>query len=62
MPLKPEQEKFIAEAMETGGYDDAAEVIDRAFEQFEQGDFLTAEESRADMAHRKAEWLASSKP
>ena len=33
------------------------EKIERAFEQFVRGEFLTAEESRADMANRKAEWL-----
>ena len=34
-----------------------AEKIDRAFEQFERGDFLTLEESRANMEERKAAWL-----
>ena len=32
--------------------------IERAFEQFERGEFLTAEESRADMENRKSAWLA----
>ena len=32
--------------------------IERAFEQFEKGEFFTAEESRADMEKRKAAWLA----
>ena len=30
--------------------------IERAFAQFNRGEFLSAEESRADMARRKAEW------
>ena len=34
--------------------------IERAFEQFEKGEFFTAEESRADMEKRKAAWLAGS--
>jgi len=34
-----------------------AEKIERAFEQFERGDFLTSEESRANMQERKAAWL-----
>jgi hypothetical protein len=34
------------------------EKIERAFGQFERGEFLSAEESRADMERRKAEWLA----
>jgi antitoxin ParD1/3/4 len=32
--------------------------IDRAFEQFERGEFLSAEESRAHMEKRKVEWHA----
>jgi antitoxin ParD1/3/4 len=32
--------------------------IERAFEQFERGEFLSAEESRADMDKRKAAWHA----
>jgi Arc/MetJ-type ribon-helix-helix transcriptional regulator len=35
-------------------YKEIEEKIDRAFEQFEQGEFYTAEESRADMGRRKA--------
>jgi len=31
--------------------------IERAFEQFDRGEFLTSEESRIDMEKRKAEWL-----
>jgi hypothetical protein len=32
--------------------------IERAFAQFENGEFLSAENSRADMEKRKEEWLA----
>ena len=39
-----------------------AEKIERAFEQFERGEFLSAEESRADMERRKAAWLAEQIP
>ena len=35
--------------------------IERAFEQFERGDFFTAEESRIDIEKRKAEWLSNRK-
>jgi len=34
-----------------------ADKIEHAFEQFERGDFLTSEESRAYMEERKAVWL-----
>ena len=34
------------------------EKIERAFEQFERGEFFSAEESRADIEKRKAAWLA----
>jgi Arc/MetJ-type ribon-helix-helix transcriptional regulator len=34
-----------------------AEKIERAFGQFERGEFFSAEESRANMERRKAEWL-----
>jgi len=37
--------------------EEIAGKIERAFEQFERGEFLSAQESRADMAKRKAEWL-----
>ena len=33
------------------------EKIDRAFEQFERGQFFSAEASKADMEARKAAWL-----
>lgn len=35
--------------------------IERAFEQFEKGEFLSAEESRADMDQRKSAWLSEHK-
>jgi Arc/MetJ-type ribon-helix-helix transcriptional regulator len=37
--------------------DEIAEKIERAFAQLERGEFFSPEESRADMARRKAEWL-----
>lgn len=85
--LRPEQEKLIAQAMQTGAYHDPYEVIERAlemlrsedeslhdskqaiadkieraFEQFERGNFLTSEESRANMEERKAAWLHEPAP
>ena len=36
-----------------------AEKIERAFGQFERGEFLSAEESKAEMQKRKTAWLAS---
>ena len=36
--------------------------IERSFAQFENGEFFTAEESRADMEKRKVAWLADRKP
>ena len=41
--------------------DSIHEKIERAFAQFERGEFFTAEESRADMEKRKAAWLADQK-
>jgi len=35
------------------------EKIDRAFEQFERGQFFSAEASKADMEARKAAWLSN---
>lgn len=32
-------------------------TVERAFEQFERGGILTSEESRANMAQRKAAWI-----
>lgn len=34
-----------------------AEKIERALDQFERGEFLTEDESRADLERRKAAWL-----
>lgn len=34
-----------------------AAKIDRALDQFDRGEFLSADESRADMEQRKAAWL-----
>lgn len=84
--LRPEHEKLITEAMRTGAYETADEVIGRALEMlhsedewlhdqkaeiaekiergfadFERGDFLTAEESHADMERRKEAWLRDQK-
>jgi antitoxin ParD1/3/4 len=81
--LRPEHEKLVAQAVESGAYenpdevigralemlhsedewlqdrkDDIAGKIERAFGQFERGEFFSAEESRADMEKRKAAWLA----
>lgn len=80
--LRPEHEKLIAQAMQTGAYRDPDEVIgraleilnsedewfhdhkpeitekiERAFAQFDRGEFLSAQESQADMEKRKAAWL-----
>jgi len=80
--LRPEHEKLIAQAMQTGAYQNPDEVIgraleilhsedewlhdhsaeiaekvERAFGQFERGEFFSAEESQADMEKRKAAWL-----
>ena len=44
-----------------GKQDEVAEKIDRAFEQFERGEFLTSEESIADMEERKSAWLSEHK-
>ena len=41
----------------SGQKDAIAEKLERAFEQFERGEFLSSDESRADMAKRKADWL-----
>jgi antitoxin ParD1/3/4 len=81
--LRPEQEKQIDQAMQTGAYQDPQDVIERAlqmlrsrdewlldhkdgitekieraFDQFERGEFLSNEQSRADMEERKAGWLS----
>jgi Arc/MetJ-type ribon-helix-helix transcriptional regulator len=84
--LRPEHERVVTQAIQSGAYqspeevieralevlrfedtwlldhkDEIAEKIDRAFGQFERGEFLSAEESRADMEKRKAAWLAEQK-
>ena len=41
-----------------GNKDFINEKIERAFRQFENGEFYSAEESRADLEERKAAWLA----
>ena len=80
--LRPEHEKLVAQAMQTGAYQSPDEVIgraleilhsedgwlhnhsaeigekiERAFGQFERGEFFSAEESQADLEKRKAAWL-----
>jgi antitoxin ParD1/3/4 len=84
--LRPEQEKAIARAIQSGAYEnpdeviaraldvlrsqdewlqehkgDVAEKIERAFGQFERGQFFSAAESRADLAKRKEAWLNEQK-
>ncbi|HEY1759527.1 MAG TPA: hypothetical protein VGG72_29410 [Bryobacteraceae bacterium] len=84
--LRPEQEKVIAQAIESGAYqspdeviaralevlrsedawlldhrDEIAGKIDRAFSQFDRGEFFSAGESRSDMEKRKSAWLADQK-
>jgi antitoxin ParD1/3/4 len=84
--LRPEHEKAIAQAIESGAYenpdqvigralevlraedewlygqeDEIAEKIDRAFGQFERGEFLSSTESQVDMERRKAQWLREQK-
>ncbi len=38
---------------------DVGRRIERAMAQFDRGEFFTPEESKRDMARRKAEWLGS---
>ena len=84
--LRPEHERVIAQAIESGAYQnpdevigralealrdqeewldeqkvDVAEKIERAFAQFERGEFFPAEKSRADMENRKTAWLNEQK-
>lgn len=84
--LRPEHERVIAEAIQSGAYetpdqvieralevlrsedewlqehkDEVAEKIERAFGQFERGEFFSAEESVAEMERRKAAWLRDQK-
>jgi len=81
--LRPEHEQLIAEAIQSGAYQNPNQVIERALEvlrledeqlhndrdlihekierafaQFERGEFFSAEESRANMEKRKATWIA----
>jgi hypothetical protein len=42
--LRPENEKLIAQAMQTGAYQSADEVVERAVGQFECCEFFTAED------------------
>lgn len=44
-----------------GHKDEIAEKIERAFGQFERGEFLSSTESQTDMAKRKADWLREQK-
>ena len=80
--IRPDDEQLIADAIRTGAYQNADEVIaralevlrsdeewldesrsaigekiDRAFEQFDRGQFFSAEASKADMQARKTDWL-----
>ncbi len=80
--IRPDDERLIAELIRTEAYQNADEVIarafevlrsdeewlgesksaiaekiDRAFEQFDRGQFFSAEASKADMEARKAIWL-----
>jgi antitoxin ParD1/3/4 len=85
--LRPEHEKVIAQAIQSGAYENADEVIgralevlrreeewlheqkgevaakiERAFDQFERGEFYSAEQSRVELAERKEAWLRDRKP
>ena len=80
--IRPDDEQLIVEAIRTGAYKNADEVIaralevlrsdeqwldesrsaigekiDRAFGQFDRGQFFSAEASKADMEVRKAAWV-----
>jgi antitoxin ParD1/3/4 len=84
--LRPEHEKTISQAIQSGAYqnpdqvieralellrsedgwlhdhkEELAEKIDRAFGQFERGEFFSSRDSRTDMEKRKAAWLAEHK-
>jgi len=84
--LDPESERMIEQAIQSGAYQNADEVIERALEvlrseeqwlndqrselaekieraftQFERGEYFSAEESRADMQKRKSAWLSQQK-
>ena len=80
--VRPEHEQLIVQAMRTGAYQNADDVIgralevlrfedewldenkaavnekiERAFGQFERGEYFSSAESRVDMEKRKTEWL-----
>ncbi len=57
IPLRPDQKMLIDQAFETEADQDPHQTIERAFGQFERGEFFTPEESKADMPQRKAAWL-----
>jgi hypothetical protein len=42
-------------------HEEIEEKIDRAFEQFDRGEFFSGEESRADMERRKSIWRSEQK-
>lgn len=50
--LRAEEESLLDDKVAVG------EKIERAFAQFERGEFFTAAESHADMQQRKTAWLA----
>jgi hypothetical protein len=49
--------KAISQAIESGVYQSPDQVIERAFGQFERGEFFSSMDSRTDMEKRKAAWL-----
>jgi len=80
--LRPEHERLVTKALETGAYKDPDEVIgralemlhseaewlqdhkeqiaekiERAFGQFERGEYRSAEQSREELNKRKTAWL-----
>jgi len=82
MTLRPEHERLVTKALETGAYKDPDEVIgralemlhseaewlqdhkeqiaekiERAFGQFERGEYRSAEQSREELNKRKTAWL-----
>jgi Arc/MetJ-type ribon-helix-helix transcriptional regulator len=79
--LRPEHQKAIAKAIESGAYqspddviaraldvlrdeedwlqenrNEIADKIEKAFAQFERGEYFSPDQSRADMEQRKAAW------
>jgi antitoxin ParD1/3/4 len=85
--LRPEHERSITQAIQSGAYQNPDEVIgralevlrgedewlqerkdeiagkiERAFGQFERGEFFSPDESQADMERRKAAWLHERQP